>query len=94
MPGAPNWHLAPLSMGWEDLDDHGLAEALKDPSKNGDRTLEEMHHHMVHDPLVLWAWEPGAGRIVPPISHDAFVAALEAWMEHGAPSPTPGTTTY
>ena len=91
VPGAPHWHLAPLSMGWEGLDDHQLAEAIKDRSKNGDRSLAEIRRHMAEDPLVLWGWDPGAGRSPVPISHADFIAAFDAWVAAGAPSPEPGT---
>ena len=94
VPGAPHWHLAPRSMGWEGLDDHDLAETLKDRSKNGDRSLADLLHHMEKDPLVGWAWEPGANRAAPPISRADFVAAFRRWVDSGAPSPIPGTTTY
>ncbi len=92
VPGAPNWHLAPRSMGWEGLDDHGLAEALKDEARNGGRTMAEVLHHMEQDPLVLWGWDPGAGREAIPVPHAEFVAALRTWIDGGAVSPPPGTT--
>lgn len=91
VPGAPHWHLAPRSMGWEGLDDHALAEALKDRSKNGDRSLADLREHMSEDALVLWGWDPGPGREAVPVSHEAFVEALDAWIDAGAPSPEPGT---
>ncbi|MEL6904514.1 MAG: hypothetical protein AAFP22_03870 [Planctomycetota bacterium] len=91
VPGAPHWHLAPRSMGWEGLDDHDLAEALKDPERNGGRSLADLRAHMAEDPLVLWGWEPGVGRAPVPVSHEAFVRSLDAWIEAGAPTPGPGT---
>jgi len=94
VPGAPHWHLAPRSMGWEDLDDHGLAEQLKDRSRNGDRTLDDLIAHMAEDPLVGWAWTPGVGRSAPPIPRDEFVEAFRTWIEHGAVSPPPGSISY
>ncbi len=94
VPGAPHWQLAPRSMGWEGLDDHDLAETLKDRSKNGDRSLEDLLHHVSEDPLVLWGWDPGVGRSPPPISHAQFVKAFRHWIDSGAASPAPGTTSY
>lgn len=87
VPGAPHWGLAPRSMAWEGLDDHALAEALKDRAKNGDRSLEQLLEHVSHDALVLWGWDPGPGREAVPVAHDAFVAAFRAWIEGGAASP-------
>lgn len=92
VPGAPHWQLAPLSMGWEGLDDHALAEALKDPKKTGGRGLDQVLHHMADDPLVGWAWDPGPGRDAPPISRDEFVRLFRLWVESGAPSPAAGKT--
>jgi hypothetical protein len=92
VPGAPSWHLAPLSMGWEGLDDHALAEALKDPARNGGKHLAELLHHMAEDPLVGWGWDPGAGRLPVPVPRAEVVLAFEEWIDGGAVSPPPGTT--
>lgn len=94
VPGAPHWHLAPRSMGWEGLDDHELAEALKDRSKNGDRSFADLLEHMEKDPLVGWGWEPGVGRSKPHVSREVFVEAVRTWIDAGAPSPAPGVTTH
>ena len=94
VPGAPHWGLAPLSMGWEGLDDHELAASLLDRVKNGDRSPEDLLKHVSHDPLVLWGWDPGAGRTKPAISHEEFVAAFRQWVEAGAPLPPRGVTSY
>lgn len=86
VPGVATWHLAPASMRWEGLTQQQVCEEMKDPARNGGRrTGEEVIKHMNADPLVLWAWTPGAGRTTPPISHDAFVEALEAWVSAGMP---------
>jgi hypothetical protein len=88
VPGARNWRAAPASMGWDGLSPRQICEAIKDPSKNGNRrTLDAVIDHMRIAPLVLWSWNPGAGREVPPVSHDAFVHDLEAWAAAGAPCP-------
>ena len=88
VPGAPHWGLAPQSMGWHGLTNAEIAAALLDPTKNGGRSHEELLRHMSEDALVLWAWEPGNGRTPPPVSHEQFVQALEAWFAAGAPIPT------
>ena len=87
VPGAPHWGLAPKSMGWLGLSEAEIAQTLLDPTKNGDRSFEDLLHHMSEDPLVLWAWNPDAGRTPPSIPHDEFVKALEAWLDAGAPIP-------
>lgn len=94
IPGAPHWSLAPRSMGWEGLDDHGLAEQLKDRTRNGDKSLEDLLHHVTHDALVLWGWQPDAGRTPIETPYETFIAAFETWIEHGAVSPAPGPITF
>ena len=94
VPGAPHWHLAPLSMGWEGLDDHDLAEAIKDRTRNGDRSLDDLREHLAADPLVAWAWNPGPGRSTLPISREALLQAFDAWVAAGAKSPPEGVTTF
>jgi hypothetical protein len=89
VPGAPHWALAPLSMGWEGLDDHALAEALKDRARNGGRSLEALVRHLREDPLVDWAWRPGGERAPVPVDKAIFLADLRAWIDAGAPSPEP-----
>ena len=59
VPGAPHWHLAPRSMGWEGLSDGDLCRAVKDPKRNGGRSIEATVKHMTTDALVQWAWNPG-----------------------------------
>ena len=85
LPGAPNWHLAPLSMKWEGLTKEQICEEMKDPARNGGRTGKDVIEHMKVDPLVLWAWTPGGGRTPPPLSHEKFVEALETWVSAGMP---------
>jgi hypothetical protein len=91
VPGVTTWHLAPLSMKWEGRTKVQICEQMKDPARNGGhRTGEEVIEHMKVDPLVLWAWAPGKDRSVPPLSHEAFVTALEVWVRAGMPCPQGG----
>lgn len=88
VPGAPNWHLAPLSMRWQGLDKQGVCRQMRDPARNGNRkTGEQVIEHMRTDPLVLWAWQPGASRSSPPMPHADFLRALELWAAAGMPCP-------
>lgn len=89
VPGAPNWHLAPLSMGWEGLNDAQLCTVLKDQSKNGGRDVAALVEHMSSDKLVLWGWNPGGNRKPVSTPHDQFVDQLHAWQAAGAPCPSP-----
>ena len=88
VPGAAGWALAPLSMLWEGRTSAQICEQIKDPARNGGRhTGEELIEHMKTDPMVLWAWAPGAGRTTPPLSHEKFVEVLETWVKAGMPCP-------
>jgi hypothetical protein len=88
VPGAPHWHLAPLTMSWAGLSKGQICAQLKDPQRNGNRvTADEVIAHMKDDPLVLWAWNPGAGRSTPVMSHSDFVKALQVWVSAGMPCP-------
>ena len=88
VPGAPHWHLAPLSMNWAGLTKGQICEQLKDPRRNGDRrTAQQVIEHMREDKLVLWAWQPGNDRSTPPLSHADFVKALQVWESAGLPCP-------
>lgn len=87
VPGAPNWHLAPLSMGWQGLDDAAICSALLDTAKNGGKTLDQIVEHLRSDPLVLWGWAPGKGRNPVSTPHAEFMTQVEAWQKAGAPCP-------
>lgn len=91
IPGAPGWSIAPRRMAWDSLNDHDLAEQLKDPQRNGGRTLSQIVDHLNHERLVLWAWQPGGHRAPPPLSHEQFVKRFEDWIAAGAPSPAETT---
>lgn len=88
-PGAPHWGLPPADMPmiFQGRTQTELCEQLKRPGDNGFKTMEQLHEHVAKDPLVLWGWDPGGDRTTPPLSHDEFVAAFEAWMKSGGACP-------
>jgi mono/diheme cytochrome c family protein len=97
VPGGHDWHLAPLSMKWQDANDHPLPSAavcrsVTDRSKNGNLDGQDLLKHHEEAALVLWAWQPGLRpdgtmRTLPPLSHEEFVAATRRWVEAGTPCP-------
>jgi cytochrome c553 len=97
VPGAHNWHLAPLSMRWQDANDQPLSSAevcraVTDRAKNHGLDGPGLLKHHEEEPLVLWAWSPGrrpdgTTRTMPPLTHDEFVAATRRWVEAGTPCP-------
>jgi hypothetical protein len=87
VPGAEPWLLAPASMAWQGLSVGEICMQVKDPERNGDRSLEDLVHHMSDDHLVAWAWHPGDGRTPAPGSQAAFGALIAAWVTSGAQCP-------
>lgn len=70
------------------LDSAALCEQVKDPKRNGGKSLAELLAHVDHDPLVMWGWQPGFGRKPVPIAHAEFVKAWKTWSDAGAPCGT------
>lgn len=97
VPGSPNWHLAPLSMKWQDTNDRPLSSAavcraVTDRSRNHNMDGPKLLKHNAEDQLVLWAWNPGRRpdgtmRTLPPLTHAEFADATRIWVEAGTPCP-------
>lgn len=87
MPGHPEWHLAPLSMAWQGRSLGQICEQLKDPARNGGRSLSQIVEHVSHDSLVGWGWAPGAGREPAPGSQAVLGELMKAWVDTGAACP-------
>ena len=88
VPGAPHWALAPKSMGWVGLTDVEIANRLINKKTNGGRSPQDLVKHMSSDSLVLWGWNPGAGRNKPPIELEEWRRILKEWLDNGAAVPT------
>jgi hypothetical protein len=91
-PGtSKDWHMPPADqkMVFQGLTAGQLCANFKDPSKNGGhKTLAgAMEHVHKRDPLVTWAWDPGNGRTLPPMSFDAFAAKVQEWVDNGGACP-------
>ncbi len=92
VPGAPDWSLAPHQMRWEGLTRSEIARSMMDPETNGNRTPEDIMHHLTEHELVLWAWEPGVDangvpRELPPVAVDEYIEAVKTWIDGGAVIP-------
>ncbi len=97
VPGGPDWHLAPLSMRWQDTNDRPLSSAavcraVTDKSRNENMDGPALLTHHREAALVLWAWNPGRRpdgtmRTAPPLTHAEFVNATRTWVEAGTPCP-------
>ena len=86
-PGAENWHLAPAEMVWFGQSSPEICAQIKDPDRNGGRSLRDVAQHVRDDKLVAWGWAPGAGREPAPGSAEETSQAIENWMAAGAPCP-------
>ncbi len=87
VPGAPDWALARVTMAWQGLSRGELCRTLKNPRMNGNRSPEALIAHLEHDPLVLWAWNPGSNREPIPIPYREFLDLVRAWVANGLPCP-------
>ena len=87
VPGNPHWHLAPREMGWQGKTVGEICAQIKDPMRNGGRSLQQIQAHLADDPLVGWAWAPGFGREPAPGTQKQLAALIEAWLNTGAECP-------
>jgi hypothetical protein len=87
VPGHAHWHLAPREMAWQDKTLGQICTQIKDPARNGGRSLEQLLEHMATDSLVGWAWVPGFGRTPAPGTQKEFGALIEGWVNTGAACP-------
>ena len=87
VPGNPIWHLAPREMGWEGKTLGEICAQIKDPARNGNRSVEALVEHIGADHLVGWAWAPGGDRKPAPGTQKEAGALVEAWVQSGAMCP-------
>ena len=81
------WMLAPVEAHWFGQSSRMICEQLRDPERNGGRTLNEVAEHLGHDLILRWAWAPGPGREPAPYSLQEHVDDLLIWGVAGAPCP-------
>ena len=55
---------------------------IKDPARNGGRSVEDLIHHIGDDTLVGWAWAPGFGRQPAPGTQKQAGALVDAWVKN------------
>lgn len=90
IPGHEVWFMPPLSMAWHEKSASEICAQLKDPTRNGDRTLEDLIEHNLNDDLVGWGWHPGEGRTPAPGTQEMFGELTRAWVDAGAYCPGEG----
>jgi hypothetical protein len=87
IPGHPEWHMAPIEMAWVGKSLSEICQQIKDPVRNGGKSMEDLVHHMADDSLVGWGWHPGVGREPAPGTQQEFGAIFKAWVDTGAVCP-------
>ena len=92
VPGAPTWHLAPLSMAWEGKSAGEICRQMLDSRRNGGKSLAQIVEHLTDDNLVAWGWAPGVdvrgkARTPVPIPKEEFNRIVKGWANAGAPCP-------
>ena len=87
VPGNPIWQLAPREMAWEGKTLAEICAQIKDPARNGNRSVDALIEHIGEDHLVGWAWAPGYGRQPAPGTQKQAGALVEAWVKTGAECP-------
>ena len=90
VPGAADWHLAPLRMAWDGLSVGELCRALLDPARGGMKPAQFVPHFRTG--LVRWAWSPGADsrghpRSQPPIAYEEFIGLTQEWVSKATACP-------
>lgn len=87
--GAPqvamNWRLPPVEAEWFGKSSDEICNQLRDPSRNGGRTMAELAEDLNHDLILHWAWNPGGGREPAPYSLQEHIDDLLKWGVAGFP---------
>ena len=81
------WALAPVEAEWFGKSSVYICNQLRDPDRNGDRTIREVAEHLDHDLILHWAWNPGGNREAAPHSLQETMDALMQWSAAGTPCP-------
>ncbi len=87
-PGNPKWQLPPanMKMVFQGKTPRQLAMQIMNFNMNGHKNKEELIAH-ARDTLVKAAWNEGEGRVPPPMTYTAFVAAWDSWVNKGGYAP-------
>jgi hypothetical protein len=87
-PGNPKWQLPPanMKMVFQGKTPRQLALQIMNFNMNGHKNKEELIAH-ARDTLVKAAWNEGEGRVAPPMTYIAFVAAWDSWVNKGGYAP-------
>lgn len=84
---AMGWQLAPVEADWFGRFTEEICAQLRDPDRNGGRTVIELAEHLKHDLILHWAWSPGGGCEPAPYSLQEHVNDILDWGVAGMPCP-------
>lgn len=82
------WGLAPVGAEWFGKSSSHICNQLRDPERNGNRSIREVAVHLDHDRVLRWAWNPGGDREPAPHSLQEVMDALMKWAAAGTPCPS------
>jgi hypothetical protein len=74
-------------MAWEGKTLAEICAQIKDPARNGNRSVDALIEHIGEDHLAGWAWAPGYGRQPAPGTQKEAGDLVEAWVHTGAVCP-------
>ena len=92
VPGRPGWHMAPREMAWEGKSLAEICEQIKDPERNGGKSIDGIVEHIATDNLVAYGWEPPDQYEAVPGSQDLLGKLARAWADSGAHCPEVSAT--
>ena len=89
VPGAPDWHLAPREMAWVGKTPRQICEQIKDPKRNGGKSLAQIVEHNAHDKaLVAWGWSRAATASPRPVRRSSSARSSPRGWRPGAECPS------
>ncbi len=90
-PGTPVWGMPPFSFANKSAAE--LCRQIKDPARNGGRSLEQLVEHVAVDNNIKWAWNPGLERTTPIgiwndfAQDNQYLRSFRYWVNAGAACP-------
>jgi hypothetical protein len=87
IPGAPAWQLAPPSLAWQGKSVREICEQIKDLTRSGGPSLQEIAERNSTDAVTGWAFAPGEGRTPAPGTQAELGRQTQAWIDNGAHCP-------
>jgi hypothetical protein len=88
VPGAADWKMPPRTMMWATMSAGEICRSIKNPARNGGRSLQGLLKHAIEDSLIQWAWDPGGKRESVPMPQSVFNDLFDEWVRTGAHCPS------